>query len=249
MLIALGAVVAAVLLWLPFAVTRRRGGAPCAGRLALFVYFASLGLGFMLIEISMIQRFALLLGFPTLSLSVSLFTLLSPPPSAPGARASCAAGRGGLPAVTAALIVITGAYLLIAEPLTDVALAWPQWARIAVVFVLLFPVGLLLGVFLPTGMDAVVAAADGAGRRPGPARGVVLGGQRVLLRARRLADHPGLDGVRVRPRRPRRPGPVRRGDRRARPRRRRRRREPAVRRVDGVTSDAADATESPASPR
>ena len=30
----------------------------------------------MLIEISMIQRFALLLGFPTLSLSVSLFTLL-----------------------------------------------------------------------------------------------------------------------------------------------------------------------------
>ena len=71
----IGAVVAGVLLWLPFAVTRDAPpGVP--GRCRLFVYFASLGLGFMLIEISMIQRFALLLGYPTLSLSVSLFTLL-----------------------------------------------------------------------------------------------------------------------------------------------------------------------------
>ena len=45
-------------------------------RWRLLVYFAALGLGFMVIEISMIQRFSLLLGYPTLSLSVSLFTLL-----------------------------------------------------------------------------------------------------------------------------------------------------------------------------
>lgn len=161
--------VAAVLLWLPFALTRRRDGAAAVGRGRgrgrFFAYFAALGLGFMLIEISMIQRFALLLGFPTLSLSVSLFTLLIA--TAIGARFSHLARRvGGLVGVTGALAVLTILYLLVAAPITDVALAWPQWARIVVVFSLLFPVGLLLGVFLPTGIDAVVEAggADAADR-------------------------------------------------------------------------------------
>ena len=68
-LVAISAVVAGVVLWLPFALTRRRAGAgPVPGRGRMFVYFACLGLGFMMIEISMIQRFALLLGYPTLSL-------------------------------------------------------------------------------------------------------------------------------------------------------------------------------------
>ena len=166
-LVILGAVVAFVLLWLPFLLTRRRGPtsdssmSPRRGR--LFVYFASLGLGFMFVEISMIQRFALLLGYPTLSLSVSLFTLLIA--TAVGARVSGVVRRWGpraLPAVTAALVLLAGIYVAISGPLTDNALAWPQAARIAVVFVLLFPVGLLLGVFLPTGMDAAVAAAEAA---------------------------------------------------------------------------------------
>jgi spermidine synthase len=167
-LVAVATVIAAVLLWLPFAVTRRRrAAAPVRSRWRFFVYFASLGLGFMLIEISMIQRFALLLGFPTLSLSVSLFTLLIA--TAVGARTSGLVTRlrGGLPAVTALLIVIAAVYLLVAAPVTDAALAWPQWARIALVIVLLFPVGLLLGMYLPTGMEAVAAATS----HPGQDRG------------------------------------------------------------------------------
>ncbi len=114
----------------------------------------------MLIEISMIQRFALLLGFPTLSLSVSLFTLLIA--TAVGARFSGIVKRWeglGLPAVTGALMVVSLVYMAVAEPLTEAALSWPQWGRIALVFALLFPVGLLLGVFLPTGIDAALEAA------------------------------------------------------------------------------------------
>ena len=131
-----------------------------AGRGGLFVYFASLGLGFMLIEISMIQRFALLLGFPTLSLSVSLFTLLIA--TAVGARMSGVVqrdARRGLPVALAALVAVSVLYIVVAEPLTESALAWSQWARILVVFALLFPVGLLLGVFLPAGIDAAVSTA------------------------------------------------------------------------------------------
>ncbi len=157
-LLLMAAVVAAVLLWLPFAVTRRRsGGSRVAGRWRVFVYFASIGLAFMLIEVSMIQRFALLLGFPTLSLSVSLFTLLIT--TAIGARYSAVVlrwPRTGLPTVVLALALIAIAYLYLVDPLTAAALAWPQWGRIILAVVLLAPIGLLLGVFLPTGMTAVV---------------------------------------------------------------------------------------------
>jgi spermidine synthase len=168
-LVGVAALVAALFLWLPFAVTRRRnpGGSIVNGRWRLFTYFAALGLGFMLIEISMIQRFALLLGFPTLSLSVSLFTLLIA--TAVGARSSAVVKRWaglGLPAVMAALMVVSLVYMAVSESLTDAALSWPQWGRIALVVALLFPVGLLLGVFLPTGIDAALDAAgsDEVGR-------------------------------------------------------------------------------------
>ena len=160
-LVGVSTVVAAVFLWLPFGLTRRRGGAVrVRGRARLFGYFAALGLGFMLIEISMIQRFALLLGFPTLSLSVSLFTLLLA--TAVGARFSTLIKRwpvAGLPGVAAALMLLSVVYISMAESITDTALAWAQWARIAVVIALLFPVGLLLGVFLPTGIDAAIEAS------------------------------------------------------------------------------------------
>lgn len=160
-LVGVSTVVAAIFLWLPFGLTRRRGEAvKVRGRGRLFGYFAALGLGFMLIEISMIQRFALLLGFPTLSLSVSLFTLLIA--TAVGARSSSVIKRwptAGLPGVAAALVTLSLLYIAVAESITDTALAWAQWARIAVVIALLFPIGLLLGVFLPTGIDAAVSAA------------------------------------------------------------------------------------------
>lgn len=163
-LVALAAVVAALFLWLPFGLTRRRETvvAPVAGRRRLFVYFAALGLGFMLIEISMIQRFALLLGFPTLSLSVSLFTLLIA--TAIGARCSGVVQRNpgvGLPVAAGVLVLVSLVYMAISETITDSALAWAQWARIAVVVALLLPVGLILGVFLPAGIDAALVAAGG----------------------------------------------------------------------------------------
>ena len=39
-------------------------------------FFAAIGLGFLLLEIVLIQRFVLFLGFPTYALSVVLFALL-----------------------------------------------------------------------------------------------------------------------------------------------------------------------------
>jgi hypothetical protein len=169
MLLVVAVIVAAILLALPFLVTRKTGvdrPPPVPDRWRLLVYFAALGLGFMVIEISMIQRFSLLLGYPTLSLSVSLFTLLIA--TALGARWSAWVQgdiRRRLVMTVAAMWVITSAYLLISDAVTEHVLAWSQAGRIALVMVMLFPIGVMLGMFLPTGIDkarelAGVAGAD-----------------------------------------------------------------------------------------
>ena len=143
MLLVVAILVAAVLLCLPFLLSRRTAGDRPGGvpdRWRLLVYFAALGLGFMVIEISMIQRFSLLLGYPTLSLSVSLFTLLIS--TALGARWSQwiqVDVRRRLAITVAGMWLITIVYLLISDAVTERVLAWDQTWRIALVVVMLFP--------------------------------------------------------------------------------------------------------------
>src|SRR5207237_1990367 len=52
------------------------GGERPRGWLGWLVFFGALGAGFMLIEVSVLQRFVLLLGHPVYSLTVTLFSLL-----------------------------------------------------------------------------------------------------------------------------------------------------------------------------
>ena len=162
---------AAILLALPFLATRKTGAdrpPRVLQRGRLLVYFAALGLGFMVVEISMIQRFSLLLGYPTLSLSVSLFTLLIA--TALGARWSAWVQgdvRRRLVMTVAAMWATTLTYLLISDAVTDRVLAWSQAGRIALVFVMLFPIGVMLGMFLPTGIDRARELAGMSGADTG----------------------------------------------------------------------------------
>ncbi|NIU62873.1 MAG: spermine synthase, partial [Pseudomonas stutzeri] len=57
----------------PMQTRHPRAGKPSA---AFALYFAALGVGFMAVEVAVIQRFSLFLGYPTLSLTVTLATLL-----------------------------------------------------------------------------------------------------------------------------------------------------------------------------
>ena len=173
MLLVVAVIVAAILLALPFLVTRKTGTdrpPPVLQRWRLLVYFAALGLGFMVVEISMIQRFSLLLGYPTLSLSVSLFTLLIA--TALGARWSAWVQvdvRRRLVITVVAMWATTLTYLLISDTVTDRVLAWSQAGRIALVFVMLFPIGVMLGMFLPTGIDRARELAGMSGADTGRA--------------------------------------------------------------------------------
>src|SRR5262249_37754686 len=74
-LLAISALLVAFFVIGPLLITDR-GIAHPSGWMAWLAYFAALGAGFMLIEVSVLQRFVLLLGHPVYSLTVTLFSLL-----------------------------------------------------------------------------------------------------------------------------------------------------------------------------
>jgi hypothetical protein len=127
--------------------SRRGWGAPIG-------YFFCLGLGFMFVEISMLQRLALLLSYPVYSLAVTLAALL-----VFSGCGSLLAGRLGSgaqsrrPAWTFGGLAGLGAlYAWLLPALSSWALPLSLPVRIVLAVLLLLPVGLLLGVPFPLGI-------------------------------------------------------------------------------------------------
>ncbi len=124
------------------------------GNRLLFLFFIAIGLGFMLVEVSQMQRLIVFLGHPTYGLTVVLFTLLLSGGMGSfltNRTANAGLRRGGLWTLAALLAVI-----LVFGILTPRAL--PAFAghgtptRIALAAAMLFPLGLLMGSAFPLGM-------------------------------------------------------------------------------------------------
>lgn len=155
LLLGTAALFAVLFLLLPFLVIRKQWRRlPAKGTSAL--YFAALGLGFMLYEITMIQMLVGYLGFPSYSLTVTLASILVF--TGLGALLSTrfsAAPTRALPVLFAALVALTLFYRLALPELMDATLTAPLPARIAMAFVVLAPLGLCLGMFMPFGLRLV----------------------------------------------------------------------------------------------
>jgi len=156
-LLAIVTLMAALFLLLPFVAIRDVWlGIPAKATAG--VYFASLGLGFMFLEVSLIQRFTLFLGYPTYSLSVTLFSLLTS-----SGAGSLLAGRwtgsgGGSPSVL--LFTLGGLLALhqLAVPGIFAAFAGaPEALRIGVAIGSIAPLGLCLGAFMPIGLARIAS--------------------------------------------------------------------------------------------
>lgn len=155
LLLVIAALFATVFLLLPFvAVHEVWSVLPRKGTSAF--YFAALGLGFMFFEITLIQKLVLFLGYPTYSLTVTLasiliFTGVGALLSERFTDRAGAATRRLLPAIVA----LTAAYMFLLPRLTDALLSWPLAARVVVAFVILAPLGVCLGMFMPLGIGSV----------------------------------------------------------------------------------------------
>jgi hypothetical protein len=123
------------------------------------VYFAALGLGFMFFEITMIQRLVQFLGYPTYSLTVTLATLLvSTGIGALVSRRFEGNARTAMPIILAVLVGLTLFYEFALPSILDGALLSTGLpVRIGFTVVVLAPLGLCLGMFMPIGLDRVAS--------------------------------------------------------------------------------------------
>ncbi len=117
-------------------------------------YFTCLGLGFMFVEIGLLRRFSIFLGPPIYALAVILCALLIS--SGVGALLSGKLAetrlRKGLPLVLLALVLLSLCYGFALPPLLERWLGLALPLRCLIAGILLFPLGLLMGMPLPLGM-------------------------------------------------------------------------------------------------
>lgn len=131
------------------------------GSFPFFIFFASIGLGFMFIEISQMQRFIIFLGHPVYSLSVVLFSFL------------ISSGIGSLltqkiknygkntTIITLSLLLFV---LIIFGLLTPYIIKYfqssPNNIRIFLTSVTLLPLGLFMGTAFPVGMSLAMKRSE-----------------------------------------------------------------------------------------
>jgi hypothetical protein len=132
--------------------SRRSGGVKISPALTLF--FSAIGLGFMFIEISQMQRLIVLLGHPIYGLSVVLFSLLLTSGLGSFTTQSISdlhlSKQGRIRFI--ALIVILIVSGLVTPVLATSLVSQPNWIRIGAAILVLTPMGLFMGMAFPLGM-------------------------------------------------------------------------------------------------
>jgi hypothetical protein len=128
---------------------------------AWLVYFGALGAGFMLIEVSVLQRFVLLLGHPVYSLTVTLFSLLlGTGLGSAWSRRFDAASLRRTGAIGIVVVAVVGlGVVLVATPIVSWAIPFSRGARMLVAASMLVPIGVALGIPMPTGLRLLSARA------------------------------------------------------------------------------------------
>jgi len=119
------------------------------------LYFVAVGLGYILVEISCIQRFVLFLGHPTYALTVVIFLLLlsSGAGSLLSRRWLPSPARGWIP--LAVLVVAIAVTTLALPGFLSALIGLPFLLKLGVCAVVLGPLGLAMGMPFPTGLRAI----------------------------------------------------------------------------------------------
>ena len=148
-------VLSAACIAVPLGLSARRRAYRLESVPAGLTFFAAIGLGFMLIEISQMERLMIFLGHPMYGLTVALFALL-----VFSSLGSLLAGRiwknprrlGAPLKALAALLVVLAAFALVTPMLIHAGRAWPTPGRIGLALAALAPLGLVMGMPFPLGM-------------------------------------------------------------------------------------------------
>jgi len=124
------------------------------------LYFIAVGLGFILVEIALIQRFVLFLGHPTYALTVVIFLMLL------SSGAGSFAARRWLShprRVWVPLVVIAagvGTYLLLLPKVLSGMIGADFYVKLLISGALIIPLGFIMGMPFPTGLRAMDELGD-----------------------------------------------------------------------------------------
>ncbi len=122
------------------------------------MYFIAVGLGYILVEVSLIQRFVLFLGHPTYALTVVVFLmLLSSGIGSLASRRCCAESRRvwiPLWAIILALVIYTGVLPALLGRLVGASFL----AKLFISGIVLVPLGFAMGMPFPTGLRSLASA-------------------------------------------------------------------------------------------
>lgn len=155
LLAALVGLVARTCIGLPL---RKLGRSPLLGMRRYAVFFAATAVGYMAVEIALLQKFGLVLGHPNYALSVVLAALLVSSGLGSLFSISLVQYAGGLRFVPYVLAGIILAEYFVALRSLPLLFALPFVFRVAIVFALVAPIGLCLGTFLPTALEQLKAS-------------------------------------------------------------------------------------------
>ncbi len=122
----------------------------------VIAYFSALGLGFMFIEIAVIQKLLLLIGNPAFSSAIVISSLLLF--SGVGAYYSeriSSSPRKTLAIAVVSIIAVLSLHYFVFAKLLDMVLVFSQFIRIIISVILIAPLGFFMGIPFPSGLKAV----------------------------------------------------------------------------------------------
>ena len=152
----MAAAAAAVLVLIPLALDLPTLFSRYPGRLGTIVYFGCLGLGYIMVEVTLIAKFVLPLANPTISASILITGMLFF--SGLGSLVSdriLGSHRRVMPVVFCAIAALLIAYGLFLDPVLDAIGEFDYGARLCACLLLTAPPAFLMGMPMPTAMASL----------------------------------------------------------------------------------------------
>ncbi|NWG75026.1 MAG: hypothetical protein HXY24_10530, partial [Rubrivivax sp.] len=130
----------------------KRSGLKTPYALPVLAYFSILGLGYIFVEIVLIQHFTLFIGYPTRAITTTIFSMLffSAIGSLLGQKICSTPQR--LQMILMVLTVLIFVYIVALPPLFQSLLRLPDLGRMVLSIVFMAPLALLMGMPFPTGL-------------------------------------------------------------------------------------------------
>jgi spermidine synthase len=130
------------------------------------LYFVAIGLGYILVEVALIQRFVLFLGHPTYALTVVLFLMLFSSGVGSVVSRRWLSETWRVRRVLAAIIGMVVLYVVVLHAVLGFLVGLPFWTKLLVSGVLLAPLGFLMGMPFPTGLRVIASKGSALGLAP-----------------------------------------------------------------------------------